>query len=169
MNWKINLKLSQIFLLMDYRFRNYNHDQDFLKIRAFLVQSYSDLNEPINWTIERWNYAYYFIRDMFETSLEDWESRVGIWENKDKEVVAVVSTEGLNMGEAFFLYYPEILNENLLKEMFDFAEEKLMMEEEDKRVLKLRIRVGEELIERNAIERGYVKHEKATDGFARRP
>ncbi len=148
---------------MEFKYREYVHVEDFMRIRDFLIQSYSKLNEPYNWTIERWNYAFFFIRDMFDFSIQDWEKTVGIWESKEGEIIAIASAEGMDRGEAFFQFYPEIINNTLLNEMFDFAEENLMLEEESRFVLKLRILNGDTLLEETATTRGYIRHETATE------
>ena len=148
---------------MSFMFRNYKHNEDFIRIRDFLIQSYNKIGEPYNWTIERWNYAFHFIRDMFEESLPEWEKKVGIWENDCGEIIAVANAEGLSRGEAYFQLDKNINNDSLLNEMFLFAEENLMLEEDDKYILKLRIPQGDPLLETIAKERGYIKHETATE------
>lgn len=150
-------------MLMGFQFRNYKHAEDFMRIRDFLIQSYTKLDEPYNWMIERWNYAFYFIRDMFGLTLKDWEKTVGIWENEGGEIIAIVNAEGTSRGEAFFQLDKDVSDVSLLKEMFIFAEENLMLEEEDKYVLKLRILDEDKVLEKIAKKREYVKHEKATE------
>jgi hypothetical protein len=41
--------------------RKYRPEQDFTKIRDFLVNTYGSFDMLLNWLIERWNYARYFI------------------------------------------------------------------------------------------------------------
>ncbi len=46
------------------RLRKYRPKQDFLRIRDFLSNTYRAFGEPLNWRIERWNYARYFVTPM---------------------------------------------------------------------------------------------------------
>ncbi|NPD87728.1 MAG: GNAT family N-acetyltransferase [Asgard group archaeon] len=148
---------------MSFKFKDYKHEEDFTRIRDFLIHSYKKIGKPSNWTLERWNYAFFFIRDMFGITLQEWEKSIGIWEDEGGTIVSIVNAEGLNRGEAFFQLKPEDYDVLLLKEMFTFAEENLILEDDDKYILKLRIRDKDVSIEEIAKERGYFKNEKASE------
>ncbi|WP_167935752.1 hypothetical protein [Halothermothrix orenii] len=42
---------------MTVKFRRYKHEDDFIKVRDFLISTYNKFKRPFNWTIERWNFA----------------------------------------------------------------------------------------------------------------
>jgi predicted N-acetyltransferase YhbS len=123
---------------MKTKFRKYHPKQDFLRIRDFLVETFSMLDKPLNWRLERWNYARYFVAPMLanygqdeprpedcEKAIRLWEEMTGVWENEAGEVVGVVNIEHADTshrgwGEAFFQRHPDY--DFLLPEMLDFAE-----------------------------------------------
>lgn len=111
---------------MKAQLRKYRPEQDFLRIRDFLVETYLASEEPYNWGFERWNWARYHL-SMFEGDSERkirfWEDVVGIWENDENEIVGVVNAEAPRFGEAFFQRHPQYAF--LLDEMLDYAEEAL--------------------------------------------
>ena len=53
--------LTESVLAMKIVFKPYSHNPDFLRIRDFLQETYVVEGDLINWTLERWNYAAYFI------------------------------------------------------------------------------------------------------------
>jgi len=130
---------------MQSKYRKYQHDQDFLRIRDFLVDTFSLTYNPTNWRLERWNYAYYFLApmlvtegvgepdmDSFRKALDLWNDLTGIWENQAGEIVGVVNIEHSDKthpgwGEAFLQRHPDC--NFLLPEMLEFAEENLRNEE----------------------------------------
>ena len=44
--------------------RKYRADPDFLRVRAFLIQTYGITNRPHNWFFDRWDYCRYFVATM---------------------------------------------------------------------------------------------------------
>jgi hypothetical protein len=120
------------------KLRKYRPEQDFLRIRDFLVDTYQVIGKPLNWRLERWNYARYFVAPMLgayrqeEPNVEGslrairfWEDTIGVWENDEGEIVGVVNmeypdTEHPGFGEAFFQRHPQYTF--LLDEMLDYAE-----------------------------------------------
>jgi predicted N-acetyltransferase YhbS len=127
--------------IMKTRFRTCDHDQDFVRIRDFLVQTWSLADLPLNWRLERWNYARYFVTPMLATygvgepdvqavqeAIRLFDAMTGIWENEAGDVVGVVNIEHADKdhsgwGEAFFQRHPD--HDCLLPEMLDFAEANL--------------------------------------------
>lgn len=147
---------------MKLRFRKYNHNVDFVRIRDFLVSNYENAY-PYIWTFERWNYSFYFIKEIFKFTLAQWEKSIGIWENNQDEIVGFVCNEAIGRGEAFIQYLPGKLSTSAIEEMFDFIETNLYFDEDNTRIINLRILEGDSLIESIASRKGYVKNEKATE------
>ncbi len=124
------------------RHRKYKPEQDFIRIRDFLVGTYGSFDKLLNWRIERWNYARYFVAPFLgtygqkEPNLEDglkairfWEDTIGVWESDDNEIVGVVNMEHPDpghpgFGEAFLQRHPQYAF--LLDEMLDYAEATLV-------------------------------------------
>jgi len=123
---------------MKTRFREYTHDRDFLRVRDFLVGTFSLTARPLNWRLERWNYARYFITPLLATeglgapdmaayaaAIRLFNQSTGVWENARGDVVGVANIEHADRrhagwGEAFFQRHPGY--DFLLPEMLDFAE-----------------------------------------------
>ena len=123
---------------MNARFHPYNADRDFLRIRDFLVETFSLTDQPLNWRLERWNYARYFITPLlatdgvgepdlsaYQAAIRLFDASTGVWENEAGDVVGVVNIEHADRshsgwGEAFFQRHPDYTF--LLPEMLDFAE-----------------------------------------------
>jgi predicted N-acetyltransferase YhbS len=130
---------------MPTRNHKYNPDQDFLRIRDFLVNTFSMIRKPLNWRLERWNYAYYYIIPMLVTegigepdlqavdqAVQLWNDLTCVWENSSGEVVGVVNIEHADKdhpgwGEAFLQRHPDY--DSLLPEMLAYAEENLRNED----------------------------------------
>jgi len=148
---------------MKLEFKTYNHHTDFLRIRDFLQQTYVDDGDLINWTLERWNYAAFFIRDMFEFTIEQWSETIGTWENEEGEIVSLVLNEAVGRGETFFQINPTYKDSIPFEEMFDFAEKNLQTEHEGYMILRPRIREGDSQLEEIARDKGYVKREDAKE------
>jgi predicted N-acetyltransferase YhbS len=151
---------------MTAKLRKYKPEQDFLRIRDFLVDTYQIIEKPQNWRLERWNYARYFVAPRLgaygqgEPSIEDslkaigfWEDTIGVWENDGGEIVGVVSTENPELGRAFFQRHPQY--NHLLAEMLDYAE--ATFTDEEKNTLKMQIYEYDEVLQALAQERGYRK------------
>jgi GNAT superfamily N-acetyltransferase len=120
------------------RFRTYNADRDFLRIRDFLVETFSLTDQPLNWRLERWNYARYFITPLlatdgvgepdlgaYQAAIRLFDASTGVWENEAGDVVGVVNIEHADRshsgwGEAFLQRHRDYTF--LLPEMLDFAE-----------------------------------------------
>ena len=140
-----------------------------MKVRDMLIETFGQFEKPINWTFERWNYARYFAAPMLgaygltenttEKSMEAirlWEEAVGIWENEESKIVAVVCPDEHvpwhpSYGVAYFQRRPEY--DNLLSEMFDFTE-KIYVNDNRTRVF---IPDHDEPLKAVAIQRGFEK------------
>jgi len=116
------------------KLRRYDPTRDFLRVRDFLARTYRAFDRPLNWRIERWNYARYFeapylCRDEEITpeksreAIRSWEDSVGMWEDDSDGVVGVVHTEHPAPGDAFIERHPK--HAHLLEDMLDYAEANL--------------------------------------------
>lgn len=156
--------------------RKYNPETDFLRVRNFLVDTFSLTENPLNWKLERWNYARYFITpmlvtagigapdlDAIEAAIQLWNEITGIWENKAGEIVGVVNIEHADKthsgwGETFIQHHPKY--DSTLPEMLVYAETHLRNKEKDQVHIPL-YDYDESLIA--AVQtRGYVRNEKYT-------
>lgn len=132
---------------MKVRLRAYEPDRDFGRIRDFLAETYQMNGRPLNWRIERWNYARYFVAPFLgaydsehpnvkgsEQAIRFWEDTVRVWENGAGEIAGVVNIEHPvishpDFGEVFLQRHPRY--ECLLEEMLDYAEENLANKEKN--------------------------------------
>lgn len=151
---------------MRVRFRKYDPEQDFLRIRDFLADTYRVFGKPLNWCIARWNYARYFVAPLLgdpnpeesEKNICFWEETIGVWENAEGETVGVVNVEHPALwhpgfGEAFFQRHPRY--GFLLGQMLDYAEANLVNRE--KGLLYVYIFDHDEPFQKLVHERGYRK------------
>jgi len=121
------------------KLRKYIHDTDFIRIRDFLKETYCAFDFPVNWALDRWNYARYFVAPMLGAyglhsqdnsksikAIKLWEKLNGVWENEAGEIVGVACIEHpdkthRDYGEIFLQRHPECLY--LLEEMLKYGEE----------------------------------------------
>jgi predicted N-acetyltransferase YhbS len=121
--------------------REYDHARDFLRVRDFLSTTFALFGKPINWRIERWNYARYFIAPMLgaygdsEASIQKskeaiglWEYLTQIWEDEKHGIQGVVTLEHPDLthpgyGEIFVQRHPD--QQDLLEPMLEYAEANL--------------------------------------------
>jgi ribosomal protein S18 acetylase RimI-like enzyme len=112
---------------MTVTFRPYKPATDFDRVRNFLSETCQAFGRPLNWRIERWNWARYhpsmFAGDA-RRNIALWESAVGIWEYAVREIVGVVHVEAPRYGEAYFQRHPA--HDSLLPKMVDYAEARLV-------------------------------------------
>ncbi|MHA1801504.1 MAG: GNAT family N-acetyltransferase [Candidatus Heimdallarchaeaceae archaeon] len=144
------------------QYKRYNHATDFNRVRNFYIDNYATAYPSI-WTFERWNYMIYFIRDMFEMSIEKVEETVGLWENELGNIVGIVTHEAVERGEAFIHLHPDFYKKYVLEEMFELIEGKYACKIEDKKIIKLRILDGNTELENFANNKGYVKKPEAVE------
>lgn len=156
--------------------KKYNPEKDFLRIRDFLNSTYCAFDAPVNWGLERWNYARYFIAPMLGAfglnspdnsksiaAIKLWEDFVGVWENEQGEIVGVANIEHAHnehsgFGEIFIQRHPN--HTDLLEEMLVYGENNfvnkaknqvhIFVYEDDKKLLKI------------VNKRGYEKRENAS-------
>lgn len=141
---------------MKVRRREYHPEPDFLRVRDFLLRTWPQL--PYNWDFVRWNYARYFVAPLLlggEAGIRAWEKTIGLWENEEGEVVAVVNSEDRIPGQAFFSRHPDY--DSLLGEMLDYAEATFVAPEGGE--LTLQIYDGDAPLQALLRERGYAPSE----------
>jgi len=118
--------------------RVYEPERDFIRVRDFLNETYSSFDAPVNWALERWNYARYFVAPFLgaygkegdgeaegRKAIAFWESLIRVWETGDGEIVGVTCVETPDVtdqsyGEVFVQRHPEHID--LIDEMVAFAE-----------------------------------------------
>ena len=122
-------------------FRKFNYNNDFLRVRDFLIQTYKIFQKPINWRIERWEYAFHFVVPYFSNwdgidpsqekayqTRQFLESLTGLWETPAGKIAGVVNVEHPHLehpgfGEFFIQQHPDHVD--LFPEMLTFAEKNL--------------------------------------------
>lgn len=157
-------------------FRKYHPETDFVRVRDFLIETFSLTEKPLNWKLERWNYARYFITPMLVThgigepdlgavkaAVQLWNDSIAIWENEAGEIIGVVNIEHSDKnhsgwGEAFFQHHPD--HNNLLPDMLEYAETYLC-NPENKQVT-IPIYDYDEAMIAAVQSRGYQKNDKYT-------
>jgi predicted N-acetyltransferase YhbS len=156
---------------MKARLWKYRPEQDFVPIRDFLAETYQAFGKPVNWRIERWNYARYFVAPLLgayqqaEPNLEGslkaihfWEDTIGVWKNDEHEIVGVVNMEHPDpehpgFGEAFLQRHPQYAF--LLDEMLDYAEATLVNKKTN--TLHIYVYDHDEALQALVQRRGYAK------------
>lgn len=121
--------------------KTFNCTKDFLRVRDFLSKTFGIYQRSVNWRIERWEYAFYFVAPFLahwgqespthqsaKEAIALLESLTGLWETKDGQVAGVVCIEHPDQthpgfGEFFIQRHPDHLH--LLPDMLDFAEANL--------------------------------------------
>lgn len=136
--------------------------QDFIRIRDFLKNSLQNYPHQKNWLIDRWNFTRYFTQVMHE-SFDIWPATVGIWEDENKEIVALVHSEGKlkgrTLGEAFLQLCNRAYSDEFLIELLEYAEKVLLYKTPDGPFLNLRVNEEAEQLKAILRKRNYILHE----------
>jgi len=125
-------------------------------VREFIIKHYNSFEETPNWLIDRLEFTYTVSKLMSGTDNQYFEEHNRLW-YADDELIAVVNTEGELGGEAFFQTSTFDYPKSLLCEMFEFVEEKLMLEIDGEVQVKLRLNNNFEAAITMAKERGYAQ------------
>ena len=133
-------------------FRRYDAQRDFLRVRDLLADTF--IHHPLNWTIERWNYARHFVAPLFG-SVRTWEENIGIWEDAASGIVGVAHGESDSPDGAHFEIAPEF--SSLYPEMIEYAQEHLSAHQNGERRLCLHIQEGNAPLVRAAEQMGYAR------------
>lgn len=154
---------------MTHTFTSYTHGPEaFLEVERFLSESVGSFATPRNWFIDRWNFTSSVSRVMHKATIAEWESGIGLWRDEQGRIVAMAHEEEQN-GDVFFEFdRPERVREELLTEMFDFAERACPKKRDQGLGYGLRVPVTEPLTAKIAVARGYRKSDW-TDPLAQRP
>jgi mycothiol synthase len=102
--------------------RNYQAEEDYWCIREFLREvSILNNRHDFSWPLLRWDYWRWHINEnIFRFKLED---VIMLWE-AEGQIVAMLNPD--TPGEAFFQVHPSYHSSELLSEMLDVAEQKLL-------------------------------------------
>lgn len=143
---------------MKYQFVPYRHSSEaFLEVENFLASSVTAFEQPRNWYIDRWNFTFTVSRVMHGASIPEWEACIGLWRDDAGKLVAMAHEEEQN-GDVFFEFdRPETIHEELLFEMFAFAEKNCLKKRDGGRGFGIRIPQHDTLTAELALDRGYRK------------
>ena len=130
-------------------------ENDFLRIRDFLVDSYKNNYFQHNWLIDRWNFCRYVSQSMHNT-FHTWPDTVGVWTDENNKIVAVVNSEGENRGEAFFQLEKLDFSDDLLNEFINYAELKFPAKNESGVFINLRVNENSYHLKEIVKQRGYI-------------
>ena len=133
-------------------------DEDFIRIRDFLKSTLHKKPSQKNWLIDRWNFCRYFSQVMHGT-FDTWPETVGIWEDENEDIVAVVNSEGeiinSRAGVAFLQLGDREFTDEFINELIDFAESKLALTTEEGTVINFIVDENALKIQRLLKERYY--------------
>lgn len=131
---------------------------DIMKVRNFIIRTHSLLGQPNSWGIDRWEFVP-FCQEKKNGTLEQWLSRIGIWERENGEIAAVACDD----GDAYFLLDTWEPGDALMHEMFEYAESHLLFSEPGRRITRnaLAITAGMKGMKHIAASRGYVREPQA--------
>ena len=102
--------------------RNYQNEEDYWRIRAFLRQiMILNGSRELSWHVARFDYWWWFVNPHIEKITP--EENIFIWETEDGQIAAVLNPEG--RGQAFLQVRPELHTTELDEEMIAglFADE----------------------------------------------
>jgi mycothiol synthase len=110
--------------------RAYRGEEDYKRIRNFLVETYGITKLHHNWCIERWDYWRYFVRPRLAEMRkgQPWDGTdVRLWETETGKLVGVAHPE--DPGHAFLQIHPDY--RHLEDEMAAWAEQQLAVPSKD--------------------------------------
>jgi len=128
-------------ILMKANIKKYDDSVDFMRVRDFLIDTFSLYQRPFNWCIDRWNFCRYFVVPIHtyynvqyfgvptqtaqphRDELIYWRENNRIWENENGDIVGVITSENEEPGEAWIQIHPDYTF--LYDEMITYIEENL--------------------------------------------
>lgn len=119
-----------------------------MKVRQFLSRAYSELKRPNSWLIARWEFEIFFFQ-LRAGSLHEWEQNIGLWENEQGALAAVVCKD----GDFYFQLDTYSPPDSLTGEMFGYIEDRTRREPAE--YCKLAIPKFMAGLEQSAVNRGY--------------
>ncbi len=152
---------------MTIKSRAYRGENDYQRIRDFLVETYGITKLHHNWGIERWDYWRYFVRPRrAELNMgQPWDGTdVHLWETEAGKLVGVTHPE--DPGHAFLQIHPDY--RHLEDEMATWAEQHLAIPAKDGKGRVLNLWGYDYDAERHTVlaRRGY--QNPVHDGYKRR-
>ena len=145
--------------------RKYRADSDFQRVRDFLIETYGITKQPLNWTLERWDYCRYFVNLIRDRDPQQWENLVRVWESESGDIVGVACYEE-GLGQVYPQIHPD--HRSLENEMMAWAEEYLSVERDDgKRRLSVRVYEYDTLRQAMVENRGYQQIEHVEHRYRR--
>lgn len=145
--------------------RNYQCEEDYWRIRAFLRET-SLLNDrhDYSWTLLRWDYWRWHVNaNIFHQKLED---VITLWEVKG-QIVAMLNPD--HDDEAFFQVHPAYQEDVSMTEMLEVAEQKLRKTKDDgKKELIVWVNAADDATKRLFTERGYARSKFSAEHMRRR-
>jgi GNAT superfamily N-acetyltransferase len=145
--------------------RNYQTEEDYWRIRAFLREvSRCNDRHDFSWDLLRWDYWVWHINmNIVHFRLED---VVYLWE-VENQIVAVLNPD--TKGEVFFQVHPDYHSEQLLCEMLVMAEQKLSNQKEDeKSELTAWVNEADKTHKKVLADRGFVRSKWNAEHMRRR-
>ena len=108
--------------------RNYQNEEDYWRIRAFLRQiMILNGSRELSWHVARLDYWWWFVNPHIEKITP--EENIFIWETEEGQIAAVLNPEG--RGQAFLQVHPEFHTMQLDEEMIATAEDHLTVTNKD--------------------------------------
>jgi mycothiol synthase len=132
--------------------RNYQAEEDYWRIRAFLRKVFiQNDRHDFSWSLLRWDYWRWHVNEnIFHQRLED---VITLWE-MDRQIVAMLNPD--TPGEAFFQIHPMYHEDVSTSEMLDVAECTLANTKTDnKKELLVWVNAADEAMKSIFTERGY--------------
>ncbi|TYB31137.1 MAG: GNAT family N-acetyltransferase [Candidatus Mcinerneyibacterium aminivorans] len=142
---------------MSIKFRNYNPNEDYIRVSNFLKEIFDDYFKVRNWTQPRWEYMHHhpYIKNFDR-------KKIGIWEDNG-EIVAVVHPEH-KMGTVYFQIAPGY--ENLSEKMIKYAIENLYRTGNNKKILYVYTNQHQKTLIKNVKKYGFQKKEKYSESMS---
>lgn len=145
--------------------RAYCAETDFFRVRDFLSQTYRLTGQPLNWTLERFEYARYFVTLFHGPGPQAWEADIRLWETERDRIVGVVLHEALR-GDVFLQIHPAY--RHIEGEMLAWAEAHLTREGDDGRpYLNIWVNDCDALRQTLLQARGYQRTERISHKYQR--
>lgn len=140
-------------VLMELFLRKFK-DNDFVRIRNKLVESYVRYPKNNNWLIDRWNFCRY-VSQNFNDTFKIWPETLGIWVDNIDSIIAIVNSEGENSGEVFFNLFSNEIPRQYYLDFVTYAESKLRINNNNYKEVSIRINQNDEIFRKILIKREY--------------
>ena len=133
-----------------------NNEEDFLKIRNLLIESYTIKKSFFNWGVARWDIVRYRVQAKnFISGEKNFLQKHHLWETEEGKLVGTTLTEN-NDHDLVIIVHPDF--EELEDRMFDWAEK---LESHSSKNIKTCVYAQNEKRQELLKKRGYKKHSEA--------